>query len=107
MVAEGNSFKVQAYCIIIRDSQTLLTRQEKEQLALDLYNQGKTVRDQLGNHTHLLKSFERSLSDLIPFLPFKMEEPTFYDYILKTFGVLSFGIIFISLRRRFERRFRH
>ena len=63
--------------------------------------------DQLYNQTQWTVSMKRSISDLIPFLPFKIEQPSNYDYFLKLIGALSFGIVFITLRRKFERRFRH
>jgi len=59
------------------------------------------------NHTQWNLSLKRSISDLIPFFPFKIDPPSIYDYFLKALGVLSFGIVFISLKRKFERRFRH
>jgi hypothetical protein len=43
MVTDGNSFKLLAYCIWL--IVTMLTRHEKEQIVVDLYNQGKTIRD--------------------------------------------------------------
>jgi hypothetical protein len=47
-VASGNSFKLLLYYIFLEDTKymTILTRQERERLVLDLYyNQGKTYRE--------------------------------------------------------------
>ena len=43
----NNSFKVPVYYIFLEDIKymTILTRQERERLVLDLYNQGKTYRE--------------------------------------------------------------
>ena len=42
----NNSFKILVYYISLEDTKymTILTRQERERLVLDLYNQGKTYR---------------------------------------------------------------
>jgi transposase len=47
MIASGNSFKFRLYYIFLEDTKymTILTRQERERLVLDLYNQGKTYRE--------------------------------------------------------------
>jgi transposase len=47
MIASGNSFKLRLYYIFLEDTKymTILTRQERERLVLDLYNQGKTYRE--------------------------------------------------------------
>src|SRR5918992_6356762 len=46
MITRGNSFKL-LYPIFLEDTKymTILTRQERERLVLDLYNQGKTIRE--------------------------------------------------------------
>jgi hypothetical protein len=46
MITRGNSFKF-PYAIVLRDIKymTILTRQERERLVLELYNQGKTYRE--------------------------------------------------------------
>ena len=43
----NNSFKLLLYYIFLEDTKymTILTRQERERLVLDLYNQGKTLRE--------------------------------------------------------------
>src|SRR5215212_445071 len=43
----NNSFKLASYYIFLEDTKymTILTRQERERLVLDLYNQGKTYRE--------------------------------------------------------------
>jgi hypothetical protein len=48
MITRGNSFKLLLYYILLEDTKymTILTRQERERLVLDLYyNQGKTYRE--------------------------------------------------------------
>jgi DNA-binding CsgD family transcriptional regulator len=47
MITRGNSFKLPLYYILVEDTKymTILTRQERERLVLDLYNQGKTYRE--------------------------------------------------------------
>ena len=48
MITRGNSFKLLLYYIFLEDTKymTILTRQERERLVLDLYyNQGKTYRE--------------------------------------------------------------
>jgi hypothetical protein len=44
---DNNSFKLPLYTIFLEDIKymTILTRQEKERLVLELYNQGKTYRE--------------------------------------------------------------
>ena len=62
---------------------------------------------QVGNHTQWYKSFERSLADLIPFLPSGNNvQIGLLDYAIKIVGgVLTFGLIAIALRRKFERKY--
>src|SRR5215217_9133533 len=46
MITRGNSFKLPLYYIFLEEIyMTILTRQERERLVLDLYNQGKTYRE--------------------------------------------------------------
>jgi DNA-directed RNA polymerase specialized sigma subunit len=48
MITRGNSFKLPLYYIFLEVTKymTILTRQERERLVLDLYyNQGKTYRE--------------------------------------------------------------
>ena len=46
MITSGNSFKL-PYTIFLEDRRymTILTRHERERLVLELYNQGKTIRE--------------------------------------------------------------
>jgi transcriptional regulator len=46
MITRGNSFKLPLYYIFLEDTKymTILTRQERERLVLELYNKGKTYR---------------------------------------------------------------
>jgi hypothetical protein len=55
----------------------------------------------------ILESIERSFSDIIPFLPFNSNNPNMWDFLLKSIGSVFIGLIFISLRRNFERKFSH
>jgi hypothetical protein len=52
------------------------------------------------NPNHWLKSFERSIADFIPLLPVGTN-------IKIVGGAVTFALIAVALRRRFERRFRH
>jgi transcriptional regulator len=47
MITRGNSFKLPLYYIFLEDTKymTILTRQERERLVLELYNKGKTYRE--------------------------------------------------------------
>ena len=58
---------------------------------------------------HLLKAFERSIAGFIPLLSMgNAVEVGAIDYAIKIVGgAVTFGLIAIALRRRFERRFRH
>jgi hypothetical protein len=50
-------------------------------------------------------AFERSLTDFLPFLPFRGEiEIEIRDYLVKIAGALTFGLLIIALRRKFERK---
>ena len=62
-----------------------------------------------GNHTHWLKAFERSIVGFIPLLPLGSNiKVGIIDYVIKIVGrSVVFALIAVSLRRRFERRYRH
>jgi transposase len=47
MITRENSFKLLLYYIFLEDTKymTILTRQERERIVIDLYNQGKTYRE--------------------------------------------------------------
>jgi hypothetical protein len=55
------------------------------------------------------KAFERSMADFIPLLPSGSEiKIGLIDYIIKIVGgAVTFGLIAIALRRRFERKYYH
>jgi hypothetical protein len=59
------------------------------------------------NLNHLLKSFERSFADFIPLLPMGSEiKVGVIDYLVKIVGgALTFGLLAIALRRKFERKY--
>jgi hypothetical protein len=61
------------------------------------------------NYMHWLKAFERSIADFIPLLPLGGNiKVGVIDYVIKIVGgAVTFGLILIAMRRRFERRFRH
>ena len=63
--------------------------------------------DNFTNPNHLLKSFERSLADFIPLLPMGSEiKVGVIDYIIKIVGgALTFGLLAIALRRKFEKKY--
>jgi hypothetical protein len=52
-------------------------------------------------------AFERSLKNFIPFLPFENSvDAGLADYLMKMVGgIVTFGLIVIALRRRFERKY--
>jgi hypothetical protein len=55
-----------------------------------------------------LKAFERSLADFLPLLPTGDFKMGIIDFVIKIIGgAVTFGLIAIALRRRFERRCRH
>jgi hypothetical protein len=62
-----------------------------------------------GEITEWQKAFERSIADFLPILSMKEEiEVGIIDYVIKIVGgAVTFGLIAIALRRRFERRYRH
>jgi uncharacterized protein YjbI with pentapeptide repeats len=55
----------------------------------------------------LAEAFKRTVIDFLPFSGFTIPNPSFEDIILKVLGFGVFGLLFIALRRKFERRFRH
>jgi hypothetical protein len=60
-----------------------------------------------GNMTHWLKSFERSFADFLPLLSLGSDTKVgIIDYIIKIVGgALTFGLLAIALRRKFERKY--
>ena len=58
---------------------------------------------------HWSKAFERSIADFIPLLSLGGDiKVGVIDYVIKIVGgAVTFGLIAIALRRRFERRYRH
>ncbi len=56
-----------------------------------------------------MKAFEISIAGFIPLLPLGSNiEVGIIDYVIKIVGgAVTFGLIAIALRRRFERRYRH
>lgn len=62
---------------------------------------------QAGNGTHWLKAFERSFADFLPLLSLGSDTKVgIIDYIIKIVGgVLTFGLLAIALRRKFERKY--
>jgi uncharacterized protein YjbI with pentapeptide repeats len=51
-------------------------------------------------------NLERSLSSFLPFLPFGSQtEIGIEDYFIKGAGALTFGLLIIALRRKFERKY--
>jgi hypothetical protein len=63
---------------------------------------------QAGNYTHWIKAFERSMADFLPLISLASNiKVGLIDYIIKIVGgTLTFGLIAIALRRKFERKFR-
>ena len=59
------------------------------------------------NSAHSLKAFERSFADFLPLLPLGSDiKIGVIDYIIKIVGgVLTFGLLAIALRRKFERKY--
>ena len=57
---------------------------------------------------HLLNAFERSLTAFLPLLPLGGEiKLGIVDYSIKMIGILTFGLLVIALRRKFERKYKH
>jgi Pentapeptide repeats (9 copies) len=65
--------------------------------------------DKFGESDHWLKASERSIADFIPLLPLGSDiQIGIIDFVIKLVGgAVTFGLILIALRRRFERRYRH
>jgi hypothetical protein len=59
------------------------------------------------NNTHVLKAFERSFADFLPLLSLGSDiKVGIVDFIIKIVGgALTFGLLAISLRRKFERKY--
>jgi uncharacterized protein YjbI with pentapeptide repeats len=59
------------------------------------------------NNTHVLKAFERSLGDILPILDIKGEMKVgIVDFIVKIVGgALTFVLLGVALRRKFERKY--
>jgi uncharacterized protein YjbI with pentapeptide repeats len=68
-----------------------------------------TVFSQYDNLTHYQKSFDRAILNFIPLLPAGTGiKLGLIDYAFKIIGgAVTFGLIIIALRRKFERKFRH
>ena len=62
---------------------------------------------QIGNGIHWLKASERGLEDFLPLLSMPSDiKIGLIDYIIKIVGgAVTFGLIAIALRRRFERKY--
>jgi uncharacterized protein YjbI with pentapeptide repeats len=61
---------------------------------------------ELDNSTNLKIAFERSVTNFIPLVPGQYSE--LLDLVFKLVGgAVTFGLIIIALRRKFERKFRH
>ena len=61
-----------------------------------------------GIRNNWLKAFERSLADFLPLLPTGDFKMGIINFVIKIIGgAVTFGLIAIALRRRFERRYRH
>jgi uncharacterized protein YjbI with pentapeptide repeats len=62
--------------------------------------------EKAGNATQWQKAFERSFADFIPFLPAGDFKVGIIDFIIKIVGgALTFGLILIAFRRKFERKY--
>jgi hypothetical protein len=62
---------------------------------------------QIWNNTHLLKAFERSIADFDPILSLGSDiKISIIDYVVKIVGGgLTFILLGIALRRKFERKY--
>ena len=62
---------------------------------------------QIFNNTHTLKAFERSLGDFLPTLSIASDvKVSIIDYVVKIVGgALTFVLLAIALRRKFERKY--
>jgi hypothetical protein len=63
--------------------------------------------EQFGNGTQWQKAFERAIADFVPLLPLGSNTKVgVIDYVIKIAGgAVTFGLIVIALRRRFERKY--
>jgi hypothetical protein len=63
--------------------------------------------NQAGNFTHWLTAFQRSLADFLPLLSLPSNiQVGVIDYIIKIVGgALTFGLLIIAFRRKFERKY--
>jgi hypothetical protein len=63
--------------------------------------------NQAGNFTHWLTAFQRSLADFLPLLSLPGDiKVGAIDYVIKIVGgALTFGLLLIALRRKFERKY--
>lgn len=63
----------------------------------------------IGESTPLLKALERSIAGFIPLLPLRSNiKVGIIDYVIKIVGgAVVFALIAVSMRRRFERKYRH
>jgi hypothetical protein len=59
------------------------------------------------NHIQLLTAFQRSIADFLPLLSLASEiKVGVIDYIIKIVGdALTFGLLVIAFRRKFERKY--
>ena len=59
------------------------------------------------NHIQLLTAFQRSLADFLPLLSLPSDiKVGVIDYIIRIVGgALTFGLLAIALRRKFERKY--
>jgi len=62
---------------------------------------------QIFNNTHTLKAFERSLGDFLPTLSLSGDiKVSIIDYVVKIVGgALTFVLLAVALRRKFERKY--
>jgi hypothetical protein len=62
---------------------------------------------QILNNTHTLKAFERSLGDLLPTLSLASDiKVSLIDHVVKIVGgALTFVLLAVALRRKFERKY--
>jgi hypothetical protein len=65
--------------------------------------------DKAADHNQWQKAFERSMTDFIPLLPSGSDiKIGLIDYVIKIVGgAVTFGLIAIALRRKFERKYYH
>jgi hypothetical protein len=81
------------------------------ELSLSIIPVSKTANfinvTQIWNNTHLMKAFERSIADFDPILSLGSDiKVGIIDYVVKIVGGgLTFGLLLIALRRKFERKY--